>query len=184
MAGVSDTEEVARRCRGSALYRGGDRAIAFGSAPCRSTAISSAWCRGFRGRGTALAGKPLNSNWRRRCRSVRAGDSAQALMDLGSRSARRKAGLRAVSLNEDCAGACARRSGEFPRKAPKQTGMLRRGAALVPAAISSWFAAKKAARRHDRSAGFGLAGWQDDKAALKQAPALKGVRAGIARRAS
>jgi A/G-specific adenine glycosylase len=110
----------------------------------------------------------------------RAGDSAQALMDLGSSICTpKKPACSLCPLNEGCA---ARERGDhetFPRKAPKKTGELRRGAAFV-------------IRRGDEillrtRPEKGLLGgmsevpgsqWlvaQDDKAALKQAPALKGV---------
>src|SRR5262249_25775669 len=62
----------------------------------------------------------------------RAGDSAQALMDLGaSICTPKKPACSLCPLNEGCA---ARRRGDqesFPRKAPKKTGKLRRGAAFV-----------------------------------------------------
>src|SRR6202034_3166918 len=62
----------------------------------------------------------------------RAGDSAQALMDLGSSICTpKKPACALCPLNDDCA---ARRRGDqesFPRKAPKKSGALRRGAAFV-----------------------------------------------------
>src|ERR1700736_5632553 len=62
----------------------------------------------------------------------RAGDSAQALMDLGSSICTpKKPACSLCPLNDGCA---ARARGEqeiFPRKAPKKTGTLRRGAAFV-----------------------------------------------------
>src|SRR5690242_5551958 len=62
----------------------------------------------------------------------RAGDSAQALMDLGSSICTpKKPACALCPLNADC---IARRRGDqetFPRKAPKKTGALRRGAAFV-----------------------------------------------------
>jgi A/G-specific adenine glycosylase len=113
---------------------------------------------------------------------TRAGDSAQALMDLGSTICTPKRPACALCpINDDCA---ARRRGDqeiFPRKAPKKTGELRRGAAFV-------------VRRGDellvRTRGEkGLLGgmtevptsaWlaaQDDAAALQQAPGLPGIAA-------
>src|SRR5499433_2128797 len=63
---------------------------------------------------------------------TRAGDSAQALMDLGSSICTpKKPACSLCPLMEDCA---ARRQGtqeSFPRKAAKKTGALRRGAAFV-----------------------------------------------------
>jgi len=62
----------------------------------------------------------------------RAGDSAQALMDLGaSICSPKKPACALCPFAEDC---IARRRGDqetFPRKAPKKTGALRRGAAFV-----------------------------------------------------
>src|SRR6202000_1043413 len=120
---------------------------------------------------------------------TRAGDSAQALMDLGaSICTPKKPACSLCPLNDDCV---ARRRGEqetFPRKAPKKSGDLRRGAAFVvrrgdellvrtrpekgllggmtEVPNSSWLAA------------------QEDEVALKQAPVLKSLsrwhrRAGV-----
>ena len=62
----------------------------------------------------------------------RAGDSAQALMDLGATICTpKKPACVLCPLNDNCA---ARKRGDqetFPRKAPKKTGALRRGAAFV-----------------------------------------------------
>jgi len=62
----------------------------------------------------------------------RAGDSAQALMDLGATICTpKKPACVLCPLSDDC---LARMRGEqetFPRKAPKKTGALRRGAAFV-----------------------------------------------------
>src|SRR6202171_2003036 len=110
----------------------------------------------------------------------RAGDSAQALMDLGS-SVRtpKKPACALCPLNDGCA---ARARGEqeiFPRKAPKKTGTLRRGAALVVTRGNELLVRARPEK--------GLLGgmtevptsdWlaaQDDKAALEQAPAPKGI---------
>src|ERR1700716_2676266 len=64
--------------------------------------------------------------------ATRAGDSAQALMDLGSSICTpTKPACALGPLNAYCGG---RRRGDqetFPRKAPKKTGTLRRGAAFV-----------------------------------------------------
>lgn len=63
---------------------------------------------------------------------ARAGDSAQALMDLGATICTpKKPACALCPLNDNC---IARIRGEqeiFPRKAPKKTGALRRGAAFV-----------------------------------------------------
>ena len=62
----------------------------------------------------------------------RAGDSAQALMDLGSSICTpRKPACVLCPLHADCLG-CAHGDQEaYPRKPPKKTGELRRGAAFV-----------------------------------------------------
>jgi A/G-specific adenine glycosylase len=110
----------------------------------------------------------------------RAGDSAQALMDLGSSICTpKKPACALCPLNEDC---LARGRGDqetFPRKLAKKTGALRRGAAFVVTRGDELLVRTRAEK--------GLLGgmtevpgsdWlavQDDKAALKQAPVLKGV---------
>jgi A/G-specific adenine glycosylase len=110
----------------------------------------------------------------------RAGDSAQALMDLGSSICTPKKPTCALCpLNDGCA---ARARGEqeiFPRKAPKKTGTLRRGAAFVVTRGNELLVRTRPEK--------GLLGgmtevptsdWlaaQDDKAALEQAPASKGI---------
>src|SRR5262249_7007610 len=62
----------------------------------------------------------------------RPGDAAQALMDLGATICTpRKPACAICPLNRDCE---ARKRGDpeiFPRKAPKKTGELRRGAAFL-----------------------------------------------------
>jgi A/G-specific adenine glycosylase len=110
----------------------------------------------------------------------RAGDSAQALMDLGSSICTpKKPACALCPLNDGCAARIRGDQEAFPRKAPKKPGELRRGAAFVvtrggellvrtrpekgllggmtEVPTSSWLAA------------------QDDKAALAQAPDLKGI---------
>src|SRR6478672_5464103 len=119
----------------------------------------------------------------------RAGDSAQALMHLSaSICTPKKPACSLCPLNDDCAARARGDQETFPRKAPKKTGALRRGAAFVvtradellvrtrpekgllggmtEVPISDWLAA------------------QDDKTVLKQAPMLKGIarwhrRAGV-----
>ena len=62
----------------------------------------------------------------------RAGDSAQALMDLGaSICTPKKPACALCPLNDDCAARARGDQETFPRKAPKKTGALRRGAAFV-----------------------------------------------------
>ena len=110
----------------------------------------------------------------------RAGDSAQALMDLGaSICTPKKPACALCPLNDGCAARALGTQETFPRKAPKKSGALRRGAAFVvtrgdeilvrtrpekgllggmtEVPISEWIAA------------------QDERAALAQAPVLEGV---------
>jgi A/G-specific adenine glycosylase len=110
----------------------------------------------------------------------RAGDSAQALMDLGSSICTpKKPACVLCPLNEDCLSRARGDQETFPRKAPKKTGQLRRGAAFVVTRGDSLLVRTRPEK--------GLLGgmtevpnsdWlatQDDKAALRQAPVLKGV---------
>ena len=76
------------------------------------------------------------ANWPRRCwlsaTRSRAGDSAQALMDLGSSICTpKKPACALCPLNEDCVARARGDQEIFPRKAPKKTGTLRRGAAFI-----------------------------------------------------
>ncbi|GKQ52383.1 A/G-specific adenine glycosylase [Bradyrhizobium sp. Ce-3] len=110
----------------------------------------------------------------------RAGDSAQALMDLGATICTpKKPACALCPLNDDCAGRARGDQETFPRKAPKKTGTLRRGAAFVVTRGSELLVRSRPAK--------GLLGgmtevpgseWladQADAAALAQAPELKGV---------
>jgi A/G-specific adenine glycosylase len=110
----------------------------------------------------------------------RAGDSAQALMDLGSSICTpKKPACALCPLNEDCTARARGDQETFPRKAPKKAGTLRRGAAFIVTRGDELLVRTRAEK--------GLLGgmtevpgseWlvgQDDKAALKQAPVLKGV---------
>lgn len=64
--------------------------------------------------------------------SSRAGDSAQALMDLGATICTpKKPACVLCPLNDNCAARMRSDQETFPRKAPKKTGTLRRGAAFV-----------------------------------------------------
>jgi A/G-specific adenine glycosylase len=111
---------------------------------------------------------------------ARAGDSAQALMDLGSSICTpKKPACALCPLNEDCVSRVRGDQESFPRKAPKKNGALRRGAAFVVTRGDELLVRTRPEK--------GLLGgmtevptsdWlaaQDDKAALKQAPTLKGV---------
>jgi A/G-specific adenine glycosylase len=108
----------------------------------------------------------------------RAGDSAQALMDLGSSICTpKKPACALCPLNDDCAARARGDQEIFPRKAPKKTGAQRRGAAFVVTRGDQLLVRTRPEK--------GLLGgmtevptsdWlatQDDKAALKQAPELK-----------
>ena len=110
----------------------------------------------------------------------RAGDSAQALMDLGSSICTPKRPACALCpLNDDCVSRARGDQETFPRKAAKKAGALRRGAAFVVTRGDELLVRTRPEK--------GLLGgmtevpgsdWlaaQDDKAALKQAPPLKGV---------
>jgi A/G-specific adenine glycosylase len=110
----------------------------------------------------------------------RAGDSAQALMDLGSTICTpKKPACALCPLNDGCAALARGDQETFPRKAPKKTGALRRGAAFVVTRGSELLVRTRAEK--------GLLGgmtevptsdWfvgQDDKVALTQAPLLKAV---------
>ncbi|MGJ4945254.1 A/G-specific adenine glycosylase [Bradyrhizobium sp. HKCCYLS1011] len=111
---------------------------------------------------------------------TRAGDSAQALMDLGaSICTPKKPACALCPFNEDCAGRLRGDQETFPRKAPKKTGALRRGAAFVVTRGDELLVRSRPEK--------GLLGgmtevpgseWradQDDKAALAQAPQLAGI---------
>jgi A/G-specific adenine glycosylase len=110
----------------------------------------------------------------------RAGDSAQALMDLGSSICTpKKPACALCPLSDDCAARARGDQEMFPRKAPKKTGALRRGAAFVVVSGDRLLVRTRPEK--------GLLGgmtevptshWlaaQDDEAALSEAPTLKGL---------
>src|ERR1700761_8818738 len=110
----------------------------------------------------------------------RAGCSAQALMDLGaSICTPKKPACALCPLNEECTARAQGTQESFPRKAPKKSGELRHGAAFVVTRGDELLVRSRPEK--------GLLGgmtevpvsdWgadQDDKAALQQAPELKGV---------
>ena len=119
----------------------------------------------------------------------RAGDSAQALMDLGSSICTpKKPACALCPLNDDCAARMRGDQETFPRKAPKKTGELRRGAAFVITRGNELLVRT----RPEKGLLGGMtevpnsawAAGQDDKTSLTQAPVLNGVarwhrRAGI-----
>jgi A/G-specific adenine glycosylase len=110
----------------------------------------------------------------------RAGDSAQALMDLGSSICTPKRPACALCpLNEDCAARARGDQETFPRKAPKKSGTLRRGAAFVVTRGNELLVRARPEKgllggMTEVPGSDWLAG-QEDKAALKQAPDLAGV---------
>jgi A/G-specific adenine glycosylase len=110
----------------------------------------------------------------------RAGDSAQALMDLGSSICTpKKPACALCPLNEDCTARARGDQETFPRKAPKKTGELRRGAAFIVTRGDELLVRTRPEKgllggMTEVPCSEWLAG-QDDKAALKQAPAPKGV---------
>jgi A/G-specific adenine glycosylase len=110
----------------------------------------------------------------------RAGDSAQALMDLGaSICTPKKPACVLCPLTGDCAARALSTQETFPRKAPKKSGALRRGAAFVVTRGDELLVR----RRPEKGLLGGMtevptSEWrasQDDAAALEQAPTLKAV---------
>ena len=112
--------------------------------------------------------------------SSRAGDSAQALMDLGATICTpKKPACSLCPLNDDCTARTRGDQETFPRKAPKKTGTLRRGAAFVVTRGGELLVRSRAEKgllggMTEVPGSQWLAG-QDHKAALAQAPELKGV---------
>ncbi len=110
----------------------------------------------------------------------RAGDSAQALMDLGSSICTpKKPACVLCPLNDDCLARTRGDQETFPRKAPKKTGTLRRGAAFIVTRGDELLVRTRAEKgllggMTEVPGSDWLAG-QDDKAALQQAPALAGI---------
>ncbi len=110
----------------------------------------------------------------------RAGDSAQALMDLGSSICTpKKPACVLCPLNEDCVSRARGDQETYPRKAPKKSGALRRGAAFVVTRGGELLVRTRPEK--------GLLGgmtevpsshWlaaQDDNTALTQAPVVKSL---------
>ncbi|MHC1944397.1 A/G-specific adenine glycosylase [Bradyrhizobium sp. UFLA06-06] len=110
----------------------------------------------------------------------RAGDSAQALMDLGATICTpKKPACALCPLNDDCAARTRGDQETFPRKAPKKSGTLRRGAAFVVTRGGELLVRSRAEKgllggMTEVPGSQWLAG-QEDAAALAQAPELKGV---------
>ena len=111
---------------------------------------------------------------------TRAGDSAQALMDLGSSICTPKKPTCALCpLNDDCAARTQGDQESYPRKAAKKSGVLRRGAAFVVTRGDQLLVRTRAEKGllggMTEVPGSNWLAAQDDKTALKQAPLLKGV---------
>src|SRR5260221_10016059 len=110
----------------------------------------------------------------------RAGDSAQALMDLGaSICTPKKPACALCPLNGDCLGRARGDQEMFPRKAPKKTGALRQGAAFVVTRGGELLVRTRPEKgllggMTEVPTSDWLAG-QGDKSALQQAPGLKGI---------
>jgi A/G-specific adenine glycosylase len=110
----------------------------------------------------------------------RAGDSAQALMDLGaSICTPKKPGCALCPLNGDCASRARGDQETFPRKAAKKSGALRRGAAFVVTRGDELLVRTRPEKGllggMTEVPGSDWVAAQDDKTALKQAPVLKGI---------
>jgi A/G-specific adenine glycosylase len=112
--------------------------------------------------------------------ATRAGDSAQALMDLGSTICTPKRPACALCpINDDCVAQMRGDQETFPRKSPKKAGTLRRGAAFVVTRGNELLVRTRAEKgllgsMTEVPGSDWLAG-HDDEAAFDQAPALKGV---------
>src|SRR5580693_6793083 len=112
--------------------------------------------------------------------AARAGDSAQALMDLGaSICTPKKPACALCPLNQDCVARAGGDQESYPRKAPKKTGALRLGAAFVVTRGDQLLVRTRPEKgllggMTEVPGSRWLAG-QEDKAALQQAPALKGI---------
>src|SRR6187401_2803522 len=110
----------------------------------------------------------------------RAGDSAQALMDLGSSICTpKKPACALCPLNDDCAARARNDQEAYPRKAPKKTGALRRGAAFVVTRGDQLLVRSRPEKgllggMTEVPGSDWLAG-QDDAKAKQQAPALKAI---------
>jgi A/G-specific adenine glycosylase len=110
----------------------------------------------------------------------RAGDSAQALMDLGSSICTpKKPACALCPLNEDCVSRARGDQETFPRKAPKKTGALRRGAAFVVTRGEELLVRTRPEKGllggMTEVPGSDWLATQADQAALAQAPVLRGI---------
>ncbi|SIO63718.1 A/G-specific DNA-adenine glycosylase [Bradyrhizobium erythrophlei] len=110
----------------------------------------------------------------------RAGDSAQALMDLGSSICTpKKPACALCPLNDDCAARVRSDQETFPRKAPKKSGALRRGAAFIVTRGDELLVRTRPEKGllggMTEVPGSDWVAGHDDKAALQQAPVHKGI---------
>lgn len=108
---------------------------------------------------------------------ARPGDSAQALMDLGATICTpKKPACVLCPLNDDCVARTRGDQETFPRKAPKKTGALRRGAAFVVVRGDEVLLRTRPAKGLlGGMTGVPTSDWAaglDDAAALAQAPRL------------
>ena len=111
---------------------------------------------------------------------TRAGDSAQALMDLGSSICTpKKPACALCPLNDGCAARTRGDQETYPRKAAKKTGALRRGAAFVVTRGDELLVRTRVEKGllggMTEVPGSNWLAAQDDKTALKQAPMLAGM---------
>lgn len=110
----------------------------------------------------------------------RAGDSAQALMDLGaSICTPKKPACSLCPLNEDCTARAQGTQEAFPRKAPKKSGTLRRGAAFVVTRGDELLVRSRPEKGllggMTEVPGSDWRAGQEDATAKQQAPDLKGL---------
>ncbi|MDH6259885.1 A/G-specific adenine glycosylase [Bradyrhizobium sp. BR13661] len=110
----------------------------------------------------------------------RAGDSAQALMDLGaSICTPKKPTCSLCPLNEDCTARAQGTQETFPRKAPKKSGTLRRGAAFVVTRGDELLVRSRPEKGllggMTEVPGSDWRAGQEDATAKRQAPELKGL---------
>ncbi|TYL86609.1 A/G-specific adenine glycosylase [Bradyrhizobium cytisi] len=110
----------------------------------------------------------------------RAGDSAQALMDLGaSICTPKKPACSLCPLNEACTARALGTQETFPRKAPKKSGTLRRGAAFVVTRGDDLLVRSRPEKGllggMTEVPGSDWRAGQEDATAKQQAPELKGL---------
>lgn len=112
--------------------------------------------------------------------NARAGDSAQALMDLGaSICTPKRPACSLCPFTEDCIAHAQGTQETFPRKAPKKSGTLRRGAAFVITRGDELLVRSRPEKGllggMTEVPGSDWRAGQDDATAKRQAPKLKGL---------